>query len=266
MNRFQSTKTKLVLLLLCSSLMSACQSNTLRKDPEQSVKVRTQLAAEYIRKGDLDAAKRSLDLALELDKNDPAANMMMGVLLQQEGSALNLEKADQFFRRSLSKDGNNAQARNNYGTYLFQMKRYPDAVKQFAIAAATLGYDQRARAAENLGRTYLKMNNTAQAETAFKQALTADRNSNIALLELAEIYYLRKDMSVAADIMGQYQRNIGLNQFGSRALWAAIRIWRANNDELQMKQALNALRAQFPDSSEYQLYLKLKDSKEAVWK
>lgn len=54
--------------------------------------MRTQLAAEYIRSGDLDSAKRSLDQALSVDSRDATANMMMGILLQQEGSKPNLEK------------------------------------------------------------------------------------------------------------------------------------------------------------------------------
>ncbi len=264
--KLRFTCFKFFTVLSCAGLLIACQSNQMQKNPEQSVKVRTQLAAEYIRKGDLDAAKRSLDLALEVDKKDPTANMMMGVLLQQEGSAINLKKADAYFRRALSKDSSNAQARNNYGTYLFQMGRYNEAEKELSIAAATLGYAQRARAAENLGRTYLKLGDVAQAETSFKQALTADRNSNIAQLELAEIFYSRKDFSSAAEMYDQYKSAIGLNQFGARALWIAIRVARANRDDMEMKQAVNALRAQFPDSPEYQRYLQLKDTSEAVWK
>ncbi|MGB8696229.1 MAG: type IV pilus biogenesis/stability protein PilW, partial [Acinetobacter sp.] len=43
--------------------ITACQSPTtmVKKDPEKAVKVRTQLAAEYIKSGDLDSAKRTLD-------------------------------------------------------------------------------------------------------------------------------------------------------------------------------------------------------------
>lgn len=90
--------------------------------------------------------------------------MMMGVLLQQEGSKLNLEKADTYFKRAISADPNNAQARNNYGTYLYQVERYNDAIEQLSIAGATLGYDQRFRALENVGRIYLKLGDMANAE------------------------------------------------------------------------------------------------------
>ena len=97
--------------------LTACQSSTgLKKDPEKAVQVRSQLAAEYIRTGDLDSAKRSLDQALNIDSRDANANMMMGILLQQEGSKPNMEKADAYFKRANSSEPDNAQARNNYGT------------------------------------------------------------------------------------------------------------------------------------------------------
>ena len=134
------------------------------KGPGKSSKVRTQLAAEYIRSGDLDSAKRSLDQALSVDSRDATANMMMGILLQQEGSKSNLEKAEHYFKRAISSEPDNAQARNNYGTYLYQMERYNDAIEQFRIAGATLGYDQRYQALENLGRIYLKLGDIASAE------------------------------------------------------------------------------------------------------
>jgi len=159
-----------------SLVLVACQTPDLgQKDPEKATKVRTQLAVEYLRTGDLDAAKRALDQALETTPRDSQANMMMGVLLQQEGSKLNLEKADHYFKRAISADPKNAQARNNYGTYLYQLERYNDAIEQFQIAGATLGYDQRFRALENMGRIYLKLGDTANAEKSFKQAASQSR-------------------------------------------------------------------------------------------
>ncbi|MDR2061173.1 MAG: type IV pilus biogenesis/stability protein PilW, partial [Acinetobacter sp.] len=175
--------------------LTACQtpSTTLKKDPEKAVQVRTQLAAEYIRTRDLDSAKRSLDQALKLNSRDANANMMMGILLQQEGSAANMEKAESYFKRAISSEPDNAQARNNYGTYLYQQQRYNEAIEQFTRAGATLGYDQRFQSLENLGRIYLKLGDVANAEKAFKQALQANRNATISMLELAEIFYLQQN-------------------------------------------------------------------------
>lgn len=262
-----TSKFALISTVCVSLVLVACQTPDLgQKDPEKATKVRTQLAVEYLRTGDLDAAKRALDQALESSPRDSQANMMMGVLLQQEGSKLNLEKADHYFKRAISADPKNAQARNNYGTYLYQLERYNDAIEQFQIAGATLGYDQRFRALENMGRIYLKLGDTANAEKSFKQALQANRDSYISMLELAEIFYLNQQFPAATQMYQQFVRGVGQKNQGARALWVGIRTARAGGDQLDMQVLVNQLRALFPESQEYQRYLQLQYSTEAVWK
>ena len=255
---------------ICMSaiFITACQSPTtmVKKDPEKAVKVRTQLAAEYIKSGDLDSAKRTLDQALEMNSRDSAANMMMGILLQQEGSKVSMDKADAYFKRAISADPKNAQARNNYGTYLYQIERYNDAIEQLNVAGTTLGYDQRYKALENVGRIYLKLGDMSNAEKSFKQALQVNRDSYISMLELSEIFYLKQQTAAATQLYEQFVRGVGQKNQGARALWIGIRNARANSDTMGMQALVNQLRALFPESPEYQRYLQLQYSTEAVWK
>ena len=255
---------------ICMSaiFITACQTPTtmVKKDPEKAVKVRTQLAAEYIKSGDLDSAKRTLDQALEMNSRDSAANMMMGILLQQEGSKVSMDKADAYFKRAISADPKNAQARNNYGTYLYQIERYNDAIEQLNVAATTLGYDQRYKALENVGRIYLKLGDMTNAEKSFKQALQVNRDSYISMLELSEIFYLKQQTAAATQLYEQFVRGVGQKNQGARALWIGIRNARANSDTMGMQALVNQLRALFPESPEYQRYLQLQYSTEAVWK
>ncbi|WP_213066227.1 type IV pilus biogenesis/stability protein PilW [Acinetobacter haemolyticus] len=266
MNTTRLKTTIAITVVLMAGGLTACQSTPSTKDPEKAVQVRTQLAAEYIRNRDLDSAKRSLDQALKLNSRDANANMMMGILLQQEGSKLNMEKADAYFKRAISSEPDNAQARNNYGTYLYQMQRYNEAIEQFTRAGATLGYDQRFQSLENLGRIYLLLGDVTNAEKSFKQALQANRNATISMLELSEIFYLQQNNRDASQLYEQYVRSVGQRNQGARALWIGIRIARANADQLGMQVLVNQLRALFPDSPEYQRYLQLQYSTEAVWK
>ena len=255
---------------ICMSaiLLTACQTQSTlgKKDPERAIQVRTQLAAEYIKTGDLDSAKRALDQALEVDSRDSAANMMMGILLQQEGSKVSMDKADAYFKRAIAADPENAQARNNYGTYLYQIERYNEAIEQLNVAGTTLGYDQRFRALENVGRIYLKIGDIANAEKSFKQALQVNRDSYISMLELSEIFYLKQQTAQATQLYEQFVRGVGQKNQGARALWIGIRIARANSDKMGMQVLVNQLRALFPASPEYQRYLQLQYSTEAVWK
>ena len=248
-------------------LVVGCQTVSDRKiDSKKSVQARTQLAAEYIRTGDYDAAKRELDQAMVLNSRDPLANMMMGVLLQREGSQLNIEKAERYFKASVSADPKNAQARNNYGTYLYQIGRYNEALAQFHIAGATLGYDQRYTALESAGRIYLKLGDIDNAEKSFNQALKISRKSYISMVELAEIYYLRQDIPAATKFYDDSVSLVGQNNQNARALWVGIRLARANGNPMQTQVLVNQLRALYPDSPEYQRYLQLQYSTEVVWK
>ena len=89
------SKLALTSMLCASFVLVACQTQDIvRKDPEKAIKVRTQMAVEYLKSGDLDSAKLVLDEALALNSRDAQSNMIMGVLLQQEGSKINLDKAE----------------------------------------------------------------------------------------------------------------------------------------------------------------------------
>ncbi|EPF70138.1 type IV pilus biogenesis/stability protein PilW [Acinetobacter rudis CIP 110305] len=258
------------LFCLVVGWIQGCQnstSNTLvQQDPERAVKVRTQLAAEYIRSGDLDAAKRTLDQALHYNAKDAGANMMMGILLQQEASPNSLQQADHFFKRALKAEPKNAQVRNNYASYLHQMQRNDEAIKQLKIAGATLGYDQRYRALENLGQVYLSLGNIDEAEKSFQQALSVHRDSLTSVLELSEIYYLQRKFSAADQSYGHYLRMQGQTPASARVLWLGARIARANGDLVGMQAQLTQLQSLYPKSQEYQHYLQLQHSTEAVWK
>lgn len=253
--------------LITAFLLQGCQTTDQTKvDPRKSAEVRTQIAAEYIRTGELDAAKRSLDEALAKDRYDPLAHMMMGVLLQQEGSPVNLAKADGYFKRAISLNNTDAQIRNNYGRYLYQMGRYTDAAKELSIAGTTLGYNQRALALENLGQTYLKLNNVPDAEKAFLNAIQVNPNSAVALYELSVLNLQKGNHPLASQLYQNFIKVVGVSNQSAPALWTGIRIARANNDNINMQVLVNQLRALYPDSQEYRNYLQLQYKTEAVWK
>ncbi|MHA3055858.1 type IV pilus biogenesis/stability protein PilW [Acinetobacter sp. ANC 4633] len=237
-----------------------------KRDKKKAAEIRVEIAAEYLRTGDLDAAKRALDDVFQETTRNVRANMLMAVLLQQEGSPENVAKAEEYFKRAISIDPQDAQTRNNYGRYLFQLGRYNDALEQLKLAGSTLGYEQRGMALENLGLTYLKLGDVSNAEKTFRQVLQVNRNSTVSMLELAEIFYLRQQFALATEAYGDYVRLVGDKDQSARGLWVGIRLARANGDNMSKQVLVNQLRALFPDSQEYQRYLQLQYSTEAVWK
>src|SRR5690606_5621723 len=103
----QSRGAKIILLTsaLSAFLLSGCQSTATTDlignapyqtstrpsdnrnlDQQEIARVRTSLAAQYIRKNELDTAQRQLEKAFAADSRYAPAYDMMGILLQQEGS------------------------------------------------------------------------------------------------------------------------------------------------------------------------------------
>ncbi|UNU73557.1 pilus assembly protein PilW [Moraxella nasovis] len=176
---------KLGLILAVTVLLSACHSMPdggnqideilmLNSDKNTELaRIRTALAAQHITDGRLDEAKRQLDKAFLADTLYAPAYDMMGVLLQTESSAINLQKADGYFRKAIDLDGKFMQAFNNYGVYLARMGREHEAVHYFGVAAASLGYVGRIQSLENLGFTLQKLGDQSGAKQAFTKAIQA---------------------------------------------------------------------------------------------
>ncbi|OOR91187.1 hypothetical protein B0181_03640 [Moraxella caviae] len=149
--------------------------------------IRTELAARYIAAGQLDEAKRALDLALLADNRYAPAYDMMGVLLWREGSAQNLAAADGYFRRAIALDDGFVQAYNNYGVYLAQTGRASEAVPYLQTAGAHLGYAGRAQSLENLGFVLQELSQPA-ANDAFVRALQAGSQNPAVHLAVLDFY------------------------------------------------------------------------------
>jgi type IV pilus assembly protein PilF len=241
-------------------------SNNRNLDQQEIARVRTSLAAQYIRKNELDTAQQQLEKAFAADSRYAPAYDMMGVLLQQEGSRLNLEKADQYFKKAIALDKDFEQARNNYGVYLSQMKRYSEAVEQFEIAGSALGYDGRIGALENLGRTYLQLDNHPAAAKVFLRALEGNRNSLIAHIELVDLLLEQQRVSQAQRL---YEETLVLVQGQStspRLLLQGIKLAAAQNDRTTRQQLAQQLLSAYPLSEEAKKLKTWLNNPEAPWK
>ena len=241
-------------------------SNKRNLDKKEIARVRTSLAAQYIRKNELDAAQRQLEKAFAADSRYAPAYDMMGVLLQQEGSRLNLEKADQFFKQAIALDADFQQAHNNYGVYLSQMQRYNEAVAQFEIAGSALGYEGRIGALENLGRTYLQLNNHPAAAKVFLRALEGNRNSLIAHIELVDLLLEQQRVPQAQRLYDETLILIKGQSTSPRLLLQGIKLAAAQNDISKRQQLAQQLLSAFPLSEEAKQLKNWLNNPEALWK
>lgn len=251
-----------VVVACLALLITACQGNksvsssqnmpTIAKNSDKSevAKIRTQLAAQYIRERKLDFALQQLEVAMTADSRYAPAYDMMGVLLQVEGSARNLARADEYFKKALAIDPNFSQARNNYGVYLSEMKKYNEAIAQFEIAGSTLGYEGRAASLENMGRAYLALKNTDKAKASFLRALDANRDRLDARVELTDIFLNENNLIFAKETYDEVLARAGNRQLPPRLLYQGIRIAIMQKATSQQQKLAQQLLALYPLSEE----------------
>ncbi len=237
-----------------------------KKTGAEIAQIRTALAGQYIRQKQLDAAERQLQMAFKAERRYAPAYDMMGVLLQQEGSPSNLQKAEQYFKKSIKLDSKFIQAHNNYGVYLSYMKRYPEAIQQFEIAGAALGYAGRTSALENLGRTYLKLNNEKQAIKSFLRALDNNRNSLVARIELVDLLIKANKIRQARQLFEEVQALLGNRPLSPRLMLQGAKLANASNDIKSRQEYVQQLLSAYPLSSEAKLVKKWLRNPSATWK
>jgi Tfp pilus assembly protein PilF len=168
-------------------------------------------------------------------------------------------------KQEIALDGDFEQARNNYGVYLSQMKRYSEAAQQFEIAGSALGYEGRISALENLGRTYLQLNDSAAAAKAFLRALDGNRNSIVAHIELVDLLLAQNRVQQAQRLYDETLILVQGQGISPRLLLQGIKLAEAQGDSNQRQQLSRQLLSAYPLSDEAKQLKTWLNNPEAPW-
>jgi type IV pilus assembly protein PilF len=241
-------------VLLLGVLLAGCVTQkgrvfTSEASPEEALKTRVQLARSYIGDQNWEDAKRNLKIAQEIDPNSPDVFEAFALVYQSTGE---YELAEESFKRALALKNPFSRARNNYAAFLYSQKRYAEAEKQLEIVVKDTLYESRPQAFINLGLCRAQLKDNTGAREAFVRALTMDRTSTIAMLELAHIEYEEENWSAAERYLDSYRRLV--RRLPPRALWLGVRVsHKLDDSDAEASYAL-ALRNLYPDSPEFQAY------------
>lgn len=252
-NSIRMIKT-VVSAMVITWLVSACVTTTNR--PEQVIDLKKaeethiQAGLGYLRQRDKESARRHFYKALKMNSKSAGAVNGLALVHQLEN---NPEEADKYFRQALGIDSEYSLARNNYGAFLYQQKRYPEAEKHLQIVAKDYTYDRRTMALLNLGRTQLKLDKDDEAEKSFKQVLSINYRVPMAQLELADLYFKKNNYTNSKFYLDQFGRSARPTP---RSLWLGVRLERIfGNKDKEASYAL-ALKNLHPYSAEYLEYKK----------
>ncbi len=233
--------------------LSACVTENTGKqrtqvNKEEAFRLHVQLAQGYVDKKNRESARHHIRKAMEIKKNDPEVLNALALVYQLEGEN---KLAEETFKKATAKNKNFSAAFNNYGVFLFNQKRYEDALVQFESAASNLDFNGRPEAMVNVGRCSLQLGNTAKAKAAFEHAAILNRGMPDSFIELADIYFQEQDYPKAKENLDRF---MSLGVQSPRSLLMAIRLERMFGNKDKEASYVLLLKNRYPYSREYLEY------------
>lgn len=216
----------------------------------EATRAYTELALGYIQQGQTELAKEPLLSALKIDENDAVVNATLAYVFQLEQDS---KLADNYFKKAVSVDPNNARILNNYGAFLFKERRLDEAKQQFLKASEDSFYSERSMVFENLGFISLQQNRLTEAEQYFKRALSLNQQRIRSILALAEVYYSKGDYPKAQQYYDAFIAMAEGRQTPS-SLLLGINIAKALNNKVKVASYALQLEQLYPSSIEYRQY------------
>lgn len=243
------------LLLLAASLLAGCVT-TGNVDPMKTSKGReeardayVQLGIGYLQQGETERAKVPLKKALELDSSNADAHAALALVFQIE---MEPKLADEHFRKAISQRRDDARLLNNYGSFLFEQKRYQEAMERYTQAAQDNLYPERSRIFENLGLTALQLQQREQAKAYFERSLRLNSRQPRALMEMALLSFEDKQFVPARSY---YESYLLLAPHDARSLLLGVRLARVFEERDNAASLGLQLKRLYPGTPEYQQYL-----------
>ena len=240
--------------LLTLLLVSACVTETsgpapVVVDPATAIQQRVGLARQCIGAGDWDNAKRNLELAAEIDADNPDVYEAFAWVYQSTGE---YELAESNCRSALQAKKVASRVRNNFAAFLYSRGRFAEAASQFELVTADSLYSERPKAFVNLGLAQLQLGQRQQAKDSFVRSLAMDGNNEIALLELTQLTLNEGDVVAASGYYSRYRQRV--TRAPARALILGVEIARLRGDADSEASHLLALRNLYSDAPIYRAW------------
>jgi type IV pilus assembly protein PilF len=214
-------------------------------DTDRRVRVRMELASGYYARGQFETALDETKLALALKPDLPDAYNLRGLIYQSLGDD---RLAEENYKRALQIDPRNPDTMHNYGWFLCQNKRMPEAFAQFQQAIATPRYPGLSRSLMAQGVCQARIGAYADAERSLVRSYELDATSPVTAFNLADVLYRRGEFERARFYIGRV--NAVPEYINAQTLWLAARIENKMGNVRGARDYGRQLRARFPQSAE----------------
>lgn len=235
------TRFLLLFTIVVSIGLGGCSAQVKKKEASN---YNADLGIRYLQSGHLKLANEKLLKALDQNPNSAQSNHYFALLQQRLGSN---KKAARHFTKAVKLDPKDPEIRNNYGSFLCRTNRPQAAVKQFMVAINDPLYSTPEFAYTNAGICLRKVNNHAQAETYFRNALKKKSSFPSALLEMAKLNYDKKNYPKAQAFMLRYEK---VGKSSPEALFLCNSINLKTRNHAKASSCKSTLLRLFPNSKE----------------
>jgi type IV pilus assembly protein PilF len=218
-------------------------------DNSRRASLRMELATGYFGRGQMNTALDEVKLALQANPSLGEAYNLRGLIYANLG---NDALAEESFRRALQINPRDFDTMQNFGYFLCQKKRYPEATAVFDQTLATPGYRDQSRTLLTKGVCQAQAGDLLDAEGSLLKAFQQDPANPSIAVNLSEVLYRRGDYERARFYIRRVNSVPAL--VGSQTLWLAARIEQRLGNRSGVQEYGDQLRKRFPDSREAASY------------
>jgi type IV pilus assembly protein PilF len=247
-------RSKILVVLVSLFLIIGCSQNPpapKKLSKAEKSEVYRDLGIRYYQLGKLAIAKEKLTIALHIDPNNAQTHNALGVLY---GRLNDKNTAKNHFDSAIALAPGDAKVKNNYGRFLCEQRKYPQAMNYLQSAAKDPTNQIQWQVFTNLGHCNLLQGNKQKATLFFKKALLQNPKHAPALLEMSKIYYAERKYMTARAFLERFFSASGKFQT-AESLDLGYLIENALGDNIKAENYRNSLMRQFPGSPEVERIL-----------
>ena len=217
-------------------------------DARKRARIRLELASGYYGEGKTEIALDELKQVIATDPTFGEAYNLRGLIYMRLGDN---REAEESFKRAVAMNPRDADTQHNYGWFLCQEGRYPDAQRAFDVAMANPMYAGRAKTLMTQGVCQARAGRLEDAERSLSRSYELDAGNPVTGYNLARLLYQRGDYARAQF----YIRRLNNTELANaESLWLGVRVERRLNDQLAMRQLGDQLKKRFASSREAAAY------------
>ncbi|HKE45238.1 MAG TPA: type IV pilus biogenesis/stability protein PilW [Steroidobacteraceae bacterium] len=239
----------LLALAGCTTTTTSPNSPAVRQtSPTEAATFNSQLAIEYLKKGDLAVARDKVERALSQDPDNVSVQMTAALVYDRLGED---KKADDHYATALRLKPDDPEMQNNYGVYLCRKGKTDQGEKMLLKAANNAVYKTPEVAITNAGMCMRGVKRMDEAERYFRQALAIRPRFGDALLQLADLDFQKGTKPSYDEASGLIKRFLAVVAApGPEILWLGVRVERARGDKATADAYARRLKNEYPQADQ----------------